>query len=82
MWRGTVRDSHELRHEPHGEAIGILRAGEMERCCPSVAPPGLDYFPLAPTAHAVGCILTPLRGCKKGTQRLKPLLKMPGLPQR
>jgi hypothetical protein len=28
----------------------------------SFAPLGLDRFPLAPTACAVGCILTPLRG--------------------
>jgi len=28
----------------------------------SFAPSGLDHFPHAPTAYAVGCSLTPLRG--------------------
>jgi len=31
----------------------------------SYAPPGLDHFPLAPTACAVGCILSPLRGWRR-----------------
>jgi putative addiction module component (TIGR02574 family) len=30
----------------------------------SSAPPGLHHLPLTPTACAVGCILSPLRGCK------------------
>jgi hypothetical protein len=34
----------------------------------SVVPPRLgSFFPLFPTAYAVGCILTPLRGCKPQT---------------
>src|ERR1039458_2449541 len=44
----------------------------------SFAPLGLAHFSLVPTACAVGCILTPLRGCKPPTlvpprQHSKPL---------
>ena len=31
----------------------------------SFAPLGLVLVPLQPTAYAVGCILTPLRGCRQ-----------------
>ena len=30
----------------------------------SFAPPGVDHFPLLPRSCALGCILTPLRGCQ------------------
>jgi len=44
---------------------GDLRRGlKSVRESSSFAPLGLDHFPLVPTAYAVGCILSPLRGQK------------------
>jgi len=37
----------------------VLKSGRQNS---SFAPLGLDRLALAPTAYAVGCILTPLRG--------------------
>jgi hypothetical protein len=48
----------------HGRKYPIKFGGRGFSVCEnySCAPLGLVHFPLLPTAHAVGCILAPLRG--------------------
>ncbi len=59
----TLRDrSAEPQRIAAIESVGSIAALKCVRENWSCAPPGLDRFPLAPTADAVGCILTPLRG--------------------
>jgi hypothetical protein len=48
--------------EAASENKAVIAALKSARENSSFAPPGLDRFPLPPTADAVGCILTPLRG--------------------
>ena len=45
-----------------GLILNCLRFAGNE--CLSFAPSGLGLFCFPPTAYAVGCILSPLRGCE------------------
>jgi len=55
---GTFRFGHGLEAELSADLAALTRLCENS----SFAPLGLVPFPLEPTAYAVGCILTPLRG--------------------
>ena len=59
--RACIRELQRNTNRPDGN----LPHG-LESVCEnaSFAPAGLDYFALVPTAYAVGCILSPLRGWK------------------
>ncbi len=70
IWMNPVRARLANRPEeyPYSSAALVIRLDAVPQGLKSVredcsfAPPGLVHFPLAPTACAVGCILTPLRG--------------------
>ena len=53
------------------ESASLFRGGGSACENSSFAPLGLVGFPLLPTACAVGCILTPLRGCRLATALVK-----------
>ena len=60
---GLDQRASALRGEDHAEKIIWNRIFPDVWDIVSCAPPGLPSFSVAPTACAVGCILSPLRGC-------------------
>ena len=72
VWRGPVLS------EVEGALVRVASRGKqtLTYTIASFAPLGLPRFPLLPTANAVGCILTPLRGWAGSCTHLQPEIRV------